>query len=80
VITDEAVPDTAAQVQINLSGGKSLEAAHDLADPIPLPRREEKVRSKAASLLGADMADSLWHDVAGGRDTATGWIAKQNLY
>ncbi len=79
VITDEAVPDTAAQVQINLSGGDSLAAAHDLADPIPLPRREEKVRAKAASLLGADMAESLWNDVAGGRETATGWIAKQNL-
>ena len=65
VQTDEALADTAARVVITASDGSRLEASHDLDDPMPYALREEKVRAKARTLMGADEADAAWQRLIG---------------
>jgi hypothetical protein len=44
-----------------------------------LPEREARVRAKAASLIGAGEADSLWQKVGLGEQLPSLWIADQAL-
>jgi 2-methylcitrate dehydratase PrpD len=59
VIADESVPETAARVRVRMPGAE-IDAAHDLADPLAFDLRREKLRGKAAALLGAERARALW--------------------
>ncbi|MDA7792357.1 MmgE/PrpD family protein [bacterium] len=79
VITDEAVPDTAAVVEIRGVDGAVHQASFDLADPIALAEREARVRAKTASLLGEAHAASLWRQVGLCTTTPTDWIASQKF-
>lgn len=65
VETDETLPDTATRVRIRLRNGEGLEQAFDLDAPLPVEVREAKIRAKAASLLGAERAETFWKAIAG---------------
>ncbi len=47
---------------VETSGGtpEALEASHDLLTPMSLASREERVRTKAAKLIGGATADEVW--------------------
>lgn len=60
VSTDESLTDTATRVVIRTNSGDTIEASHELARPMPYMEREEKVRAKAASLLGNEASEALW--------------------
>ena len=65
---DDSLSETAARLQVTRRDGKRLEAEHDLLAPMPLSQREERVRAKAATLIGADVAGQVWTLLnAGGR-------------
>ena len=49
-----------ARVALLRRDGVRREATHDLAAPIALSDREDRVRGKAAKLIGADEADAIW--------------------
>ncbi|WP_296764967.1 MmgE/PrpD family protein [Sediminimonas sp.] len=72
VTADDTLPETAARLRVDLSGGEALEATHDLAAPMPLDARQARVRAKATALLGDGPAGRLW-DLAGGADCVTGF-------
>ena len=59
VVSDDSLSETQARVRISLTDAE-VEAEHDLDAPISLTAREERLRAKADSLLGADMAASIW--------------------
>ncbi|MEM8855482.1 MAG: MmgE/PrpD family protein [Pseudomonadota bacterium] len=61
---DDAVADTATTITIALKDGATLEATHDLADPMDLGALEEGLRKKAAVILTEEDADRLWDAVA----------------
>jgi 2-methylcitrate dehydratase PrpD len=60
VAGDEALPDTAAVVRIDLRGRPAVEAAHDLAARVASETLERGLRAKAASLLCETAAEALW--------------------
>ncbi len=72
---DDAVPDTAARIQIERRDGAPLEAAHDLMEPVPLSERQSRIRSKAESLLGASRAATLWSFVHDEDRLLSSWIS-----
>ena len=72
---DDAVPDTAARIQIEMGDGAPVEAAHDLMEPVPLSERQSRIRSKAESLLGASRAATLWSFVHDEDRLLSGWIS-----
>jgi len=57
---DETMPETAAALELLRRDGARLDARHDLLAPMTLATREERVRAKAAGLIGADLADQAW--------------------
>ena len=59
---------TAAGVVITLADGSIRQGAHDLADPVPLVRRKEKLNAKAAALVGQRRAQLLWTTIGAGPD------------
>ncbi|NND49854.1 MAG: MmgE/PrpD family protein, partial [Rhizobiales bacterium] len=63
-----SLPDTAARVCIDLNAGGRIETDHDLATLLPAPIREEKVRAKAATLLGPTRAEHIWRQINALRD------------
>lgn len=63
VEADEEMADTASTVTIVLKDGTTLEAAHDLADPMDLAALEEGLRNKAAVILSEEDAGRLWEAV-----------------
>lgn len=63
VIADDTVSDTQTHAVIECAGGESFKATYDLAQPLPIEMREERVRAKAAALLGAEPAATLWRRV-----------------
>jgi 2-methylcitrate dehydratase PrpD len=69
VIGDATLSDTQAIVRIT-SGGHHYDAAPDLAAKAPIDEREDRVRSKAAALIGQDHAQALWSAIKGGFDLA----------
>jgi 2-methylcitrate dehydratase PrpD len=60
VETDDTLKDTAARVEIRLADGSRLEADHDLDRPLPPADKELRLRAKAATLLGASRAETIW--------------------
>ena len=67
---DPDIAETAARVVITLNDGSILQGAHDLADPLPMGQREEKLNAKAAALVGQGRARLLWAAIGAGPDMA----------
>ncbi len=64
VHADEAVSDTQTHAVIERTDGMPVDASYDLSQPLPIEAREERVRAKAAALLGEEPAAKLWQQVA----------------
>ncbi|WP_170528395.1 MmgE/PrpD family protein [Ruegeria arenilitoris] len=60
VEADETLSETEARLALLRRDGARREATHDLAAPISITEREDRVRDKAAKLIGADEADAIW--------------------
>ncbi|MCA0926847.1 MmgE/PrpD family protein [Ruegeria profundi] len=60
VEADDTLSETQAQVTLLRRDGARLEATHDLLAPVALSDREDRVRSKASKLIGAEEADAIW--------------------
>lgn len=60
VEADETLSETEARLSLLRRDGVRREATHDLAAPMALSDREDRVRDKAAKLIGADEADAIW--------------------
>jgi 2-methylcitrate dehydratase PrpD len=60
VLADEDVSETSAILGVLRRDGTRLEAQHDLAAPMTLAEREDRVRAKAAGLIGSELADRVW--------------------
>jgi 2-methylcitrate dehydratase PrpD len=61
---DDAITDTAAAVNVQLASGALLAGGFDLDEAVPPPVQQEKLRAKAASLIGAAAADRLWQIIS----------------
>ena len=64
VVGDDAITDTAAAVQVQLASGAMLAGGFDLDDAVPLAVQQDKLRAKAASLVGDAVADGLWRIIS----------------
>ena len=64
VVGEEAITDTAATVEVQFASGARLSGGFDLDDATPLAVQQEKIRAKAASLIGAPAADALWQVIS----------------
>lgn len=62
VEADEALPETAARVVVTTATGAE-ERHHDLAQPMALIDRESRLKHKAHTVVGDDLAMSLWDAV-----------------
>ncbi|KUJ86095.1 2-methylcitrate dehydratase [Ruegeria marisrubri] len=70
VEADENLSETQAHLSLLRRDGIRREATHDLQAPLSLSEREERVREKAAKLVGADLAGEVWSLLrTGGRAT-----------
>lgn len=63
VIADDSLPDTASSVEVRTSDGRTLKQHYDLADRLPVARRQQRVLAKAGVLLGVPLATDLWAQV-----------------
>lgn len=75
VTTSEALTETQSQVTLRLTDGTLRELAHDLDAPLPIDERRQRLRAKAAALLGEDREDRLWTMIAG--NAAPGDLARE---
>ncbi len=60
VEADDALSETQAHLTLLRRDGARLEATHDLMTPMTLSDREDRVRGKAAKLIGGEDADAIW--------------------
>ena len=60
VLADEEVSETSARLEVLRRDGARLTAQHDLAAPMTLAAREDRVRAKAAGLIGRTLSDRAW--------------------
>ncbi|SFT49838.1 MmgE/PrpD family protein [Sedimentitalea nanhaiensis] len=60
VQADATLTETQAAVTVLRRDGVRREAAHDLLAPMRRAEREDRVRAKAASLIGPDLAARAW--------------------
>ncbi|NOD63504.1 MULTISPECIES: MmgE/PrpD family protein [unclassified Ruegeria] len=60
VEADESLSETQAHLALLRRDGIRREATHDLLTPMSLSDREDRVRAKAAKLIGTDEADAIW--------------------
>ncbi|WP_425046452.1 MmgE/PrpD family protein [Primorskyibacter sp. S87] len=60
VTADDSLTETQAVVSMLKRDGSRVEARHDLLAPLGLAQREERVRTKAAKLIGGQAADEAW--------------------
>ncbi|WP_170445681.1 MmgE/PrpD family protein [Ruegeria arenilitoris] len=60
VEADETLSETEARLALLRRDGARRETTHDLAEPISISEREDRVRDKAAKLIDADDADAIW--------------------
>ncbi|WP_170324750.1 MmgE/PrpD family protein [Ruegeria arenilitoris] len=60
VEVDETLSETQAHLTLLRRDGARLEATHDLLAPMSLADREDRVRGKAAKLIGSEEADAIW--------------------
>lgn len=70
VIADTALSDTQTRVQIELESGKTCETTYDLASPLPLAERQEKLLSKCTSLTDSNATRELWSLIENAQDTS----------
>ncbi|MGC3937141.1 MmgE/PrpD family protein [Roseobacter sp. EG26] len=61
---DARLSEMQAKVQITRQNGEVAEFSHDLAAPMRLATRREKLQIKARDLVGAEMADQIWAAIA----------------
>jgi len=64
VTGDQAIRETAAAVRIQCGGAPTIAAEVDLAKRLACDTLEERLRQKAAALVGHDAAEALWLEVA----------------
>lgn len=64
VAGEDAIADTAATVDVQFASGATATGRFDLDDAMPLSVQQEKLRGKAASLIGAPAADGLWQVIS----------------
>ncbi|GGH25404.1 2-methylcitrate dehydratase PrpD [Cribrihabitans marinus] len=57
---DDSLSETQAHLSVLRRDGKRVEAQHDLLAPMSLALREERVRNKAAKLIGGALSDEIW--------------------
>lgn len=57
---DESLTETQSHLSVLRRDGSRSEATHDLQTPLPLATREERVRTKAAKLIGGAVTDEVW--------------------
>ena len=62
-VGDASLPDTAARVRV-VTGDKTHDLAHDLADIAPYAMRELRVRAKSAALIGEARSEALWQAIS----------------
>ncbi|TMV08656.1 MmgE/PrpD family protein [Ruegeria sediminis] len=60
VEADESLSETQAHLSLLRRDGVRREVTHDLMTPLSLSEREDRVREKAAKLIGADESDEIW--------------------
>jgi 2-methylcitrate dehydratase PrpD len=60
VEADETLSETQAHLTMLRRDGARLEATHDLLTPMSLSDREDRVRGKAAKLIGGEETDAIW--------------------
>ncbi len=60
VEADGTLSETQAHLALLRRDGVRREATHDLMAPLSLSDREDRVRDKAAKLIGRDEADAIW--------------------
>ncbi|MDA7964509.1 MmgE/PrpD family protein [Ruegeria sp.] len=60
VEADDSLSETQANLSLLRRDGARREATHDLLTPMSLSDREDRVRQKAAKLIGGDEADAIW--------------------
>ena len=60
VIGDDSLSETQAHLSLLRRDGQRQEVSHDLMAPLTLAEREERVRAKAAKLIGGSLADEIW--------------------
>lgn len=60
VVTDMDLTEMQARVVITLDSGEELSLFHDLDAPVPLAERADRIKTKAASLLGETRAQEIW--------------------
>ncbi|MEX0310115.1 MAG: MmgE/PrpD family protein [Tateyamaria sp.] len=65
VVEDDSLSETQAVLTVLRRDGAQMEAAHDLLTPMSLSERENRVRTKARALIGADQADAAWSLLSG---------------
>ena len=71
VTADDSVAETATRLRIVLRDGAVREARHDLNAPMSLALRQDKIQTKARSLLGVPRADALWSLIEGRENART---------
>jgi 2-methylcitrate dehydratase PrpD len=64
VTGDANMSDTAANVCLTWQDGSTAEVAHDIAHQPALSVTEQRLRQKAASLLGKSAAENIWSEVS----------------
>jgi 2-methylcitrate dehydratase PrpD len=60
VVADATISETGTRLTVLRRDGASLEAVHDLATPMDLSRREDRVRVKAVGLIGDGLVEKAW--------------------
>jgi len=64
VQADDTLCETATHVVIRRKNGETVKAAYDLNQPVSYLVREEKILTKAASLIGDERANRIWQRLA----------------
>ena len=71
---DDAVSETAAKVRIEFQDGTSISAQSDLSALTDIDARTDRVRAKAASLLGNARATDIWGRITREEGVASQWM------
>ncbi|MEL7257264.1 MAG: MmgE/PrpD family protein [Pseudomonadota bacterium] len=60
VVADNTLSEMQARVNVTLRTGDTVTLIHDLNTPVPMATRADRIKAKAASLLGSSRAEALW--------------------
>jgi hypothetical protein len=69
VVADDSLRETEAEVTVTTESGRAV-ATHDLDAPMTIDARRERLQGKAASLVGKDLAASIWNTIENDADPA----------